>query len=134
MRTRRGLPHANTFPVLRVRRGAKRVLGVCVALHSLSFLLWEDDEASHPIFLLWVRQAASWDPLPPSVSRQSACVTPVARLAQHYLVGRPVLRALARPRAGQLDSALGHSRSGPRVRSVRWGSRPAVWWTPAPLL
>ncbi|XP_070076214.1 transmembrane protein 116 isoform X9 [Equus przewalskii] len=67
MRTRRGLPHANTFPVLRVRRGAKRVLGVCVALHSLSFLLWEDDEASHPIFLLWVRQAASWDPLPPSV-------------------------------------------------------------------
>nr|XP_014714140.2 transmembrane protein 116 isoform X2 [Equus asinus] len=67
MRTRRGLQRANTFPVLRVRRGAKRVLGVCVALHSLSFLLWEDDEASHPIFLLWVRQAASWDPLPPSV-------------------------------------------------------------------
>ncbi|XP_046496329.1 transmembrane protein 116 isoform X2 [Equus quagga] len=67
MRTQRDLQRANTFPVLRVRRGAKRVLGVCVALHSLSFLLWEDDEASHPIFLLWVRQAASWDPLPPSV-------------------------------------------------------------------
>lgn len=107
LRTRivRGAQPAGAFPALRVRRGAKRVLGVCAAPGSLFFSSSKMTTPAILSFLPLAREAAGWDPLLPSVG-QPDCAAPRIRAGPAFPSVRRV-RCLAAWPSGPLPRSAG---------------------------